>query len=154
MSGGIRPEGQPVALRRPAEVVQHHARLHPGHPPVGVDLDDPRHMARHVEHHGLVARLTGEAGAGAAGQERRPRLGGEPRRGPDVVVVDGEDDPERYVAVVGRVAGVRGPGRGVEAHLAAQGPGQRRPQRQAVRLFELGGPCRHERPTGTARVAP
>ncbi len=153
MGGRVGAEREAVLLRGPAQVVQHHPRFNPGHPPVRVDLGDPRHVARHVDDDRLVARLPGQAGPGPPGQERRPRLGGQAGRRPDVVVVDGEDDAQGYVAVVRRIAGVGGPGRGVEADLAAHRAGQRRPQGGALSFFELAGLSRHPRPGYTDRTS-
>ena len=155
VGGGVGPEGQPVPLGRPAQVVQHDSRFGPGQPPVGIDFEDAGHVARHVDDDCLVARLPGQARTGAASQERRPGLGGQPGHGLDVGVVDGEDDPERDIAVVRRVGGVSGPGRVVEADFAPERAGKRRTQGSALRARKFCRPSGHLRgTTKPARVAP
>ena len=95
---------------------------------LGVDLDDPGHVARHVDDDRLVAGLAGQAGAGAPRQQGGPGFGSQAGSRLDVVLVAREDHAEGHLAVIGRVAGVGGAGGGVEAHFAREDIGQRPPE--------------------------
>ena len=53
-----------------AQRVQHHARLDTRESCLGVDLQDPIHVFREIEHHRDVAALPGQARARAARQNR------------------------------------------------------------------------------------
>jgi hypothetical protein len=123
-----------VLLRRASQVVEDDARLHPGGPGERVDLQDPRHVPPGVEHDGDVARLAGQARPRPAGQDRRVVLGAHPQGRHHVLVVEREDDPQWHLPVVGRVGGVDGPGRAIEADLAANRQPERRLQVSASRL--------------------
>jgi hypothetical protein len=152
VGGGVGPEGQAVDLGGVAEPVDHHAGLDPGEAAVGVDLQDAVHVPGHVEDHGDVAGLPGQARAGAAAEQRRAELPAGGHRGLHVVGVGREDDPDRHLPVVGGVGGVQGAAARVEADLAAQLAAEDRGER--LRLGQRqggashGGPILPRRPSG------
>ncbi len=131
---GIGAERQAVPLRGAPQVVEDDPRLHPGGPRDGIDLQDPRHVPPGVEDDRDVAGLAGQAGPRPAGQDRRVVLGADAQGGHDIVVVEREDDPQWHLPVVGRIRGVDGPRRTVEANLAPNRPPQRRLQLVAPRF--------------------
>ena len=65
---------------RVAKRVEHDARLHPRESIAGIELEDPVHVLREVEHDRDVAALAGEARAGAAREHRRAVLPAQLRR--------------------------------------------------------------------------
>ncbi len=117
---GVGAESQAATLGLTAQVVEHHSGLDLGGPAFRVDLDDARHVAAHVDHDGLVAGLPGQACTCTASQQGSPRFRSYPGDRPDVFMVAREDDAERDLAVVGRIARVGGAVGAVEAHLSTQ----------------------------------
>ena len=131
--GRIGPERQLVHLGGVPQRVEDDARLHAREPALGIDLEDPVHVLREIEHHGDVAALAGEAGAGAARQDRRVERAARRHRRDHIVRVAGDDEADRDLAVVGAVGRVERAAAAVEADLAADRPLQLQ--------FEAGGLC-------------
>ena len=124
MGGRAGADHQPVARQRVVHLVQRRARLHHGRPGRRVGRFQPVAVLGPVDHHCLVAALPGQAGAAAAGQHRHVVLPAHRERGHRRVDVPGHHHPDRDLAVVGGVGGVRGAGAGVEpdfpVHLLRQ----------------------------------
>ena len=93
------------------------ARLDPGQPPLGVDLEDAVEVLREVDHDGDVAALAGEAGAAAARRSGAPCRGRLPPSR-HVLHASRDDDADRDLAVVRGVGGVERAAAVVEADLA------------------------------------
>ena len=92
---------------------------------------------------GLPDRLAGQAGPGAAGQDRNAELAGGGHDGGHVIGVTGKHHPDRLDRVHARVAGEQVPAVGVEPDLAADDAAQRRRDFRALaRLASLTCPCR------------
>jgi hypothetical protein len=89
----IRPKGA-----APVEVVLHHARLHAGRPRLGVEVEDPVHVAREVQHDAGPDGLPRQRGAGAARRHGDAELAGDPHRRGDVVGVEREDHSDGMIA--------------------------------------------------------
>ena len=71
----LRREKQPIGLQRPIELVLDHAGLDPNPAQLRIDLQDPRHMPRTIDHHasrqGLPVRPRSPA---AQGYRHLPKL--------------------------------------------------------------------------------
>ena len=83
-----------------------------------VGLSDPRQMPGAVDHNGLVDRLTGEARARAARQERRAVLATDGVHGDDVFDRLRKHDADRNLPVVRSIVRVERPVLHVEANVA------------------------------------
>ena len=79
---GIGAEGEVVRSARLRKRIEDDARLHARERASRIELQDAVHVLREVEHHGDVAALAGEAGAGAPRQDRRADIAGTPRPPP------------------------------------------------------------------------
>ncbi len=135
MGGRVRTESEAMALGFPAQVVEYNPRLHPGHTASRVDLEHPGHVPRHVHDDRFIASLAGETGAGAARQKCGAGVRCEPGRSLHVGLVDREDHADGDLAVIGRVAGVGRPRRGIEADFASEDIGQRRARGRRAELL-------------------
>jgi hypothetical protein len=123
---GVRAEPETEALGRPVEVLLDDAGLDAHSPRAGVDRPDGGHVARGVEHQAAPAdRLPGEAGAGAAGDDRNAEAGGDRDGRGDVVGVARERDRERLDGEDARVGSEQMPAVLVGADIAGQLPLQR-----------------------------
>ena len=116
--GRVGPEHQPVRCGGLIELVLHDPDLDHGGPGVRVDLEDPIHVAREVEHQAGPDRLACEAGTGTAGNHRDTELGGRPHYRHHIVLVAREHDPGRHDRVHARVPREQVPGVVVEGDLA------------------------------------
>ena len=134
VGGRVRSERQAVPAGRPAQVVEHDARLDARPSAVGVDLQDRVEVAAEVEHDRGVDRLAADAGAGAARQDRDAEAMAHLDRGEHVVGVVGLDHSDRHVPVVGGVRAPHGTARGVEAHGPTDDLGQLLAQGRRVNL--------------------
>ncbi len=105
-----------------AQRIEDDARLDAREPPGGIDLEDPVHVLREVEHDRDVAALAGEAGAGAARQHRRAEAAARGHRRDHIVCIAGNDEPDGNLPVVRAVGGVERAAPAIEAHLAAHDP--------------------------------
>ena len=114
-----------------AQRIEHHAGLHAREPADRIDLEDPVHVLREVEHHRDVAALAGEAGAGAPRQDRRVELPARRHRRDHIVGIARNDETDGNLTVVRAVGGVQRAAAAIEAHLAADHPLQL--------PFEVGG---------------
>ncbi len=111
------------------EVLLHDAGADPHAPRLDVDLADRVHVPRGVEHEAAAAdALAGEAGPGAAGDDRRVEAAGDRDGGRDVGGVAREGHEQRLARVHAGVARVQVARVGVGAHGAAQLAAQRRGQ--------------------------
>jgi hypothetical protein len=113
-----------LAFRAVAQCIQHEARLDTRGPRRRIDREDAVHVFREVNHDRDVAALSGQAGAGAARQDRRAEAAARRHGGDHVVGIAGHHQPDRYLAVIGGVGGVEGAAAGVEADFAAHGAPQ------------------------------
>ena len=122
---GIGTEGQPVGLRRSAQIVEDAARLDPSEPTPGVDLDHPVEVLRHVEDDRRVAALSRQARTAAARGDRGGESSRHLHRGNDVLLVERQHDTDRRLPVVRAVGRIERTAAVVEAHLAPHLPAQR-----------------------------
>ena len=131
MRGRIGPEGEAVRRGRRAQVVQHHPGLDPRRGQVRVDAEHGPQVPGEVDDHGLVDRLAADARGGAARQHRHVVLPADLQRGQYVAGINGLNDPDRDMPVVGGVRGEHRPASGVETdptphpgrQVSRQGPG-------------------------------
>ena len=119
---GVRAEAEPVAPRRPVEVLLHHAGADPDAPCLGVDAGDPVHVPRGVEHDALPGGLAAEAGARPARDQRDLEARGRRDGRRDVVGIAREGDEQRSARVQARVAREEVARVFVRAHIPAQLP--------------------------------
>ena len=122
-----------MQFRRCPQVVEDQARLHSGDSSRGIQFHDAVEVARYVDHHGRVRRLTGEARAAAAERHRGIVLAADAENLDQVVGVERPDDADRQLAVVRGVGGVQGAVAGAELHLAAHAGAQFGLERAAAR---------------------
>lgn len=101
--------------------VQNAARLHHGDLGFGVDAHHFVHVLGEVHDDGRVAGLPGQTRAAATRGKRRTVLVAEPDSRYHVVLIFGQNHPDRYLAVVGGVSGVGRAATSVETHLALHG---------------------------------
>ena len=97
---GSGPNVSLCASAAAAQRVEHDAGLHAREPALRIELEDPVHVLREIEHDRDVAALAGEARAGAARQHRRAELAADRDGRRDVVGVAGHDEADRNLAVV------------------------------------------------------
>ena len=128
---GIGPERQLVRFGGVAQRIEHDAGLHARESADRIDLEDPVHVLREVEHDRHVAALSGEAGARAARQDGRVVLPARGHRRDHIVGIAGNDEADRNLAVVRAVGRVERAAAAIEPHLAADHPLQL--------ALELGG---------------
>jgi hypothetical protein len=119
VSGGIGGEGEVVFFGGGAEMVEHDSGLYASDAAGGIDFENPRHVLGKIEDDSDVAALSGERCAAAAAEQRRGELAAERDRGPNIVGVAREYDPNRDLAVVRTVGGIESAGAAVEADFAA-----------------------------------
>lgn len=119
MGGGVGSETQAVRGRGLLEAVEDDTGLDNGRACLGVERDDPVHVAGEVEDDSGAGRLSGDRGAAAARHDRHPVGPAHGQGGRHVVGVARADHPERDPAVVGRVHGGQRPRGHVEGDLAA-----------------------------------
>ena len=74
--------------------------------PAGIDMKDPPEMPRHVDDHGGIATLAGEARSTAARQYRNAVLPAYLNRCDDVIGCSRQDNADRYLTVVRGIGGV------------------------------------------------
>ncbi len=137
--GRVGAELQAVRRRGRVERRLHHPRLDPGPASLRVDLEDAVELEA-VDDDAGPDRLPGEAGGGAARDDREPGLRGGRRRGRKVVRRRRHDDHFGHDPVAGGVGGVEpaaeGRRRDLAGHRAAQrvrgGATLRRELRDAV----------------------
>ena len=98
--------------------------LDPGPAPVGVDLEDAVELEA-VDDDAGPDRLPGEAGGGAARDDRQAGLGGGRRHGREVVRRRRHDDHLGHDPVAGGVGGVEPAAEGRRRDLAGDGAAQR-----------------------------
>ena len=115
-----------------AKRVENDAGLHARDALLDVELENPVHVLREVEHDRDVAALAGEARARAAREDRRVERSARRHGRTHIVVVPRNDDADRHLAVVRGIGRVQRAAAAVEADFAAHGP-----PKLAV---ELGGP--------------
>src|SRR6476660_6601954 len=105
-------------------MVKHAARLDPRVLFLRLDLDDPVQILGEIDDDGDIARLSAEAGAAAARQQRRAMLAGERDGLNHFVDGAGNNDADGYLAVVGAVDGIESAGGSVKADVAGDGGAQ------------------------------
>ncbi len=130
----IRPEGQAVQFGGGAEVVEDHARLDAGGPPVRIHLHDAVEMAGDVHHHGSVRRLACQARPAAAKSDRSVVFAADSDDLYQVVCVERPDHSDGELAVVGGVGGVERPVAGPELGLAPDSGAQGHREGLAARV--------------------
>ena len=105
---------------RGVQAVEHHAWLHTRPSLLEVDLQDAIHVPGEVEHQGASDGLPGEAGAGAAGQERDALARGEGDGRGHILLVAGHHHPKGLFAVDAGIGAVERPGKAVEVDFSLQ----------------------------------
>src|SRR5262245_24576239 len=137
---GIGAEGQTVASRCRAQVIEHDAGLDPGDPPIRVDLNESAEIARRIDDETATGRLAGDAGASAAQRDGRTALasGGDGRG--NLLAGARDDDPDGYVPVVGRVGGIKRSCARVERDNAGDGLTQPLLQRPEIHTHARHSP--------------
>jgi hypothetical protein len=128
----VRAERQVVRFGGIAQRIEHHAGFNAGESSRRVDLDDPIHVLREIEHHRHVAALPGQARSSAPRQDRRAVLSADRHRGDDILAVAWDDEADRNLAVVRSVGGIQGPAAAIKPYLATD--------RLLQVAFELNGP--------------
>src|SRR5262249_8901641 len=111
-------------FRAVAQRIEHEPRLDARRPRRRIDLDDAVHVLGEVDHHRNVAALAGEAGAGAARQDRRVEAAARRDRSDYIVRITRYHQANRDLTVIGGVRGVERAAAGVEADLAAHDAAQ------------------------------
>jgi|SRR5580700_2399996 hypothetical protein len=96
-------------------MVEHDSGLYASNAVCGIDFEDPRHVFGKIEDDGDVAALSGERRAAATAEQRRAELAAEGDRGPNIVGVAREYDPNRNLAVVRTIGGIESAGTAVES---------------------------------------
>src|SRR5262245_27950174 len=109
---------QVVAREVPVELIQNDARLDPDRPPNWVEGPDGVEVLRAVNNDSRPDRLAGQAGAGAAGDDRGMRLQANLNGRDEGLFGPREDDAGRHYLVDARVRAVEPAGRVVEPDLA------------------------------------
>jgi hypothetical protein len=107
-----------VLLGGGAEMIEDDTGLNARNPALGIEFKDVRHVLREVEDDGYIAALAGKRGPATAAENRSSMLTAGRDGGDDVVVVAGNNDANRYLAVVGAVAGIERAAAIVEANFA------------------------------------
>jgi len=87
VSRRIGRERQVIDLRLISQSVQHNSRLNPRNCFVGIDLEDPVHVLREIEHDRDIATLSGQTRPGTASQDRSAVLPAHSYRRNDVIDV-------------------------------------------------------------------
>ena len=136
----IRTERELVRLGAAPQRVEHDTRLDAREPAFRIDLQNAVHVLREVEDHRDVAALAGEAGAGAARQNRRAESPARRDRGRDVFGIARHDEADRNLAVVRGVGRVQRAAARVEADFPAHRlcgvPVRARPRSPDLRGFD------------------
>src|SRR5580704_16963574 len=107
-----------------AQSIEHDSGLHASEAARGINLEDLRHVLRKIKDNGDVAALTGERCAAAAAEQWGAEFTADRDGGENVMLVAGQNDADRHLAVVGAVGGVERAAAVVEADLAANLPPQ------------------------------
>ena len=105
---------------RPVELVEHHARLYPGHARCRIDVEDAVQILAAIEDDARPDRLAGQAGAAAARGDRHLHLAGDLHGGNEVGHGARNDDAERLDLVNAGVGAVELARSEVETHFALQ----------------------------------
>jgi hypothetical protein len=128
---GIGSEGELEFLCRFADAVEDDAGLDVDGASDGINGTHFVHVLREVEDDGGVGALTCERGTGSASEDGSVEAAADFYCGDDVFFIEGKDETDGDVAIVGGVGGVESAGTGVEADFAADF--------FAESGFELGG---------------
>ena len=116
---GIRPEGQLMRLRLVAQSVEDDARFYSGKSFACIQLRDPIHIFREVEHDRDIAALACQARARPARQNRRAEFPANGHGSDDIVGITRHDQTNRNLTVIGGVGRVERPAATIEPHLTA-----------------------------------
>ena len=96
----------------------HHAGLHHGGSPLGIDGFDLRHVAGEVEHQGGVAGVSAEAGAAAARHDGHRVLARQRQRLDHILLMARANHSDGHLAIVGGVGGIDRERPRIEADIA------------------------------------
>ncbi len=102
-----------------AQPVEHDARLNPRELSRRIQFQNRVHVFGEVHDHGHIAALSGKTGPASPGKNRCAQFPAGGHRGRDIRLIQGQNQANRHLAVVGSVGGVQGAGSLVEADLAA-----------------------------------
>lgn len=114
-----------MLFRLAAKPIENDPRLHAGDAALRIDLQDVRHILRKIEDYGSVASLASKSSAGTTREERRAVLATKVDGCYHIFFVARNYDPDRDLAIVGAISGIKSATAGVEADFAAQMATQR-----------------------------
>ena len=100
VSRRIGRESQLVDLRLVSQSIQHNSRLNPRSFLVSIDLEDPVHVLREIEHDRDIAALSGQTRPGTASQDRSTVLPAHSYRCNDVIDVTWDYQSDGNLTVV------------------------------------------------------
>lgn len=103
-----------------AEAIEHNAGLDVGEAGDGVERADGVHVFGEVEDNGDVTALTGEAGAGTAGEDGRSELAADCDRCYHILDIAWDHNADCNLTVIGSVCAVQSARRGIETDFAAE----------------------------------
>jgi hypothetical protein len=109
-----------MLFRGVAQMVEHNAGLHAGDTAYGIDLEDLSHVLCEVEDDRDIAALSRERSASSAAENGSTEIAADGKRGENVVGIVREHDPNRNLAIVGAVGGVKGPRAAIKADFAGK----------------------------------
>jgi len=111
-----------VSLCEVPQRVENDPRLNPRGFPGGVQLENPVHRLREIQHDGDVAALSGQTRPGAARQDGRVERPARGHSREHVFCITRDDEADRNLTVVGPVRRVQRAASAIEPDLAADGP--------------------------------
>ncbi len=121
---GVRRERHVLPFGGFAHTIENDSGLHACVPGFKVHLEDGVHVAGKVEDDGDVAALAGQAGASAAREQWRIEFAARGNGRRNVCFIQGADNTDRHLPVIGGVRCIEGACASIERHVAAHGAAQ------------------------------
>lgn len=93
---------------RVAEIIEHEPRLHASRSCLDIDVDQPMHILRTIQHNGVIAALSGQACPATSREDRCVIRSGSGNGPQNVVSMAGNHHPNRHLPIIGCVRRIEG----------------------------------------------
>ena len=115
----VGPEGQIMFLGSASQVIEDDARLDPCSAVKRINLEDPSHVLREIDHNGDIAALSGERRPSTPTEQGRAMLAANRNCSNYVVIIARQNNSDWNLAIIRTIGGVEGAAAVIETNVAA-----------------------------------